>query len=107
MRDFLGREIKVGDFVAYPGSGNIKAEYGLLLMRVTGFTPKSVKCDRIVKDWNKSGVRFEVASTCIQNQNKLVIVDNVPEIVLAFFTSPQDYQSLLSQWIHGTSEVKW
>ena len=35
MKDFLGQDIAVGDFLVYPGGGNRTAEYGLLLLKVT------------------------------------------------------------------------
>ena len=35
--DFIGTELTVGCFCAYPGAGNVKAEYGTILYKVTGF----------------------------------------------------------------------
>lgn len=34
MTDFLGNEIKVGMYCAYPGAGNVKAEYGMILYKI-------------------------------------------------------------------------
>lgn len=34
MKDFIGNVIQVGDFLAYPGGGNSKGQYGLLLKKV-------------------------------------------------------------------------
>ena len=48
-RDFIGQEITKDCFVAYPGAGNVKAEYGLILYRVVGFDDekKKIKAQRL------------------------------------------------------------
>jgi len=48
-KDFIGQEIVKGSYVAYPGAGNAKAEYGLILYRVVGFddVKKKVKAQRL------------------------------------------------------------
>lgn len=49
FKDFIGQEITEGCYVAYPGAGNVKAEYGLILYRVTGFDleKKKIKAQRL------------------------------------------------------------
>ena len=34
MTDFLGTEIKSGMYCAYPGKGNVNAEYGMILYKI-------------------------------------------------------------------------
>jgi hypothetical protein len=36
-KDFIGNEIQIGSFCAYPGAGNVKAEYGTILYKIIGF----------------------------------------------------------------------
>lgn len=43
MKDFIGQEITPGCFVAYPGGGNAKAEYGLILYRITAIDSEKKK----------------------------------------------------------------
>ena len=49
FKDFIGQEITEGCYVAYPGAGNAKAEYGLILYRVSGFdqVKKKIKAQRL------------------------------------------------------------
>lgn len=35
--DFVGNEITLGSYVAYPSGGNVKAEYGMILYKISGF----------------------------------------------------------------------
>jgi hypothetical protein len=53
FKDFIGNEITEGCFVAYPGAGNVKAEYGMILYKVVGFdTAKGkVKAIRLFADY--------------------------------------------------------
>jgi len=49
FKDFIGNELQIGSFCAYPGAGNTKAEYGMILYKVLGFdeAKKKVKVARI------------------------------------------------------------
>lgn len=47
MRDFIGRTITVGSFVAFSGKGNGSAEYGMILARVENITPPKIKLVRL------------------------------------------------------------
>ena len=51
--DFIGNELTVGCFCAYPGAGNVKAEYGTILYKVTGFDEAKgkVKAIRLHADY--------------------------------------------------------
>ena len=47
MRDFLGNELKIGDFVAFP-----RPSYrGLCVGRIISFTPKSIRLE-YTNNWN-------------------------------------------------------
>lgn len=46
MLDIIGNKIEVSDIIAYPGGGNVKAEYGLILYRVTHVEDDMIKAIR-------------------------------------------------------------
>lgn len=48
--DFIGKEIQIGSFVAYPGGGNTGAEYGQILYRVVDVNEakEKIKAERII-----------------------------------------------------------
>lgn len=88
MKDFLGRKILVGDFVARPGGGNTKGEYGLVLYKVCGFLPGSdggkVSVKRLVSVCNDSTIRVYVRNSVVGNGNALVKVIPPEEVVSLF-----------------------
>lgn len=51
--DFIGNELTEGCFCAYPGAGNVKAEYGMILYKVIGFDheKKKVKAVRLFANY--------------------------------------------------------
>lgn len=51
--DFIGTELTEGCFCAYPGAGNVKAEYGTILYKVVGFdhVKGKVKAVRLFADY--------------------------------------------------------
>jgi hypothetical protein len=53
FKDFIGNEITEGCFIAYPGAGNVKAEYGMILYKVVGFdhVKGKVKAVRLFADY--------------------------------------------------------
>jgi hypothetical protein len=98
FKDFIGQEIKIGDYVAYPGAGNVKAEYGLILYKITDkdLAKKKLKAVRLHAEYGqmiqdelryhssflknaihspeeRMLVRF--ANSTIENTNKLVVVN--------------------------------
>jgi hypothetical protein len=60
--DFIGNEILPGSYVAYPGAGNVKGEYGLILYRVDSLDPikRKVKATRLHIHYSggQNGVTF-------------------------------------------------
>lgn len=53
VKDFMGQNIKPGSFIAYPGAGNVKGEYGLILYRVNEVDKEkdSIKVSRLDVNW--------------------------------------------------------
>jgi hypothetical protein len=107
FKDFIGNEIKIGSFCAYPGAGNVKAEYGTILYKITGFdeAKNKIKAVRLHAEYgqNVGGemqfhpsflknaimspsenmlVRFAIGT--IENFNKLAVV-NVPQNIQDIF----------------------
>jgi hypothetical protein len=65
FKDFIGNEVKTGDFFAYPGAGNAKAEYGMILYKVIGFdeVKKKIKAVRLYVDYAQGPDRRQFHSS--------------------------------------------
>ena len=105
MLDFIGNEIKIGSFVAYPGAGNVQAEYGLLLMRVLGFNAKSITVERLDPKYTNlpdGSHKTEIIrkKSYIKNRNKLVVV-KVDDYLKHLFENPEINIDGVASWIHG------
>lgn len=105
MFDFLGRKIEQGDYLAYPGAGNAKAEYGLLLLHVLSVGDKHVICNRLDVEYIKGVPYSQVKKTRVTNLNKVVKVD-IPKDVETVFNNPDTFVKTVAKWIHGASENK-
>ncbi len=103
MKDFLGNDIKVGDFVAYPGAGNKNAEYGLLLKKVINISSTHVEVEGLDMDYNSNPFTVERKKSRITNTNKLVVVQ-IPAYMLVLFNRAEDYPKEIGQWIHGITD---
>lgn len=118
MQDFLGQEINVGDFVAFPGKGNVAAEYGLLILKITKFEKGKVfglRFDTIYNKPENGGYVNILKKTNITNHNKLVKV-NPPQFIIDAFnrifhsegmSERHNIQPELSQWTHGNDSFTW
>ena len=96
--DFIGQEINVGNFVAYPGAGNVKAEYGMILYLITGkdLEKQKLKAVRLHAEYGQmfegalrfhksfeknaihspeEGMLVRYAAATLENTNKLVVVE--------------------------------
>jgi hypothetical protein len=105
--DFIGQEINVGDFVAYPGAGNTKAEYGMILYLITGkdLDKQKLKAVRLHAEYGQmfegalrfhksfeknaihspsEGMLVRYAASTIENTNKLVVVQPSQRIKFIF-----------------------
>lgn len=110
FKDFLGNIIEKHDFCAYPGGGNAKAEYGLILYQVTDFDneKKKIKARRLDVDY-RGGAKIKVTKSTITNPNKLVVVKPPSRVVNAFLDYADDPTGEskdatveeIGKWIHG------
>lgn len=116
MQDFLGQEINVGDFVAFPGKGNVAAEYGLLLLKVTKIEKGKVfglRFDTVYSAQN--GDSNILKKTNIGNHNRVVKITPPVFITDAFdrifssegMSEPRNIQPELSKWTHGSETFNW
>ena len=117
MRDFLGREINVGDYVAFPGRGNVASEYGLLLLKITKIENGKIyglRFDTIYKQPGTQSLNI-LKKTNIGNHNKCVKVTPPVFITDAFdrlFNSKNmselyDIEPSLGSWTHGNERFSW
>jgi len=103
-KDFLGQELRVGDFVAYPGGGNTSAEYGLLLMRVEEVRSDAVKVERLDCQYKPNKVNRKYST--IKALTKLVKV-TPPLRMVEVFNEPDKHFDLVSKWVHGRTDIDW
>lgn len=118
ITDFLGTEIKVDDYLAFPGKGNVAAEYGLLLLKVTMIEQGKIYGLRFDMLYNVGGTTNHVnylKKTYIGNHNKTVIV-KPPQIITDAFDrllnadgmkESHKIQPELSSWVHGSDKFSW
>ena len=113
MKDFLGNEIKVGDYVAAGGAGNTKAEYGMILYRVeaAGEKLKLVRLTAHYPTFKDTETEIKASKASASNLNKYVVVA-VPDHVRDLFdrgvagTLTQAEKNLLGRWIHGAEHQR-
>lgn len=107
MKDFLGRDVKVGDYLATGGTGNTRSEYGMILCRVLTVEPH-IKVVRINVTYTNGSHELGHYHYIVQNPNKYVLVDP-PEQWRELFESviagnadlkPKEAKDLI-KWIHG------
>ena len=112
MRDFLGREIRDGMWLAGSGGGNRCAEYGQILYRVVRSTDirlevARLRCDRWrVSGTGASGFDWRLAKSFVRKPTKYVIVDPPADVVRLYesiaggnYTTEQHQTAL--KWLHG------
>jgi len=110
--DFLGNQLSVGDFIAYPGSGNGRAEYGLILHKITvlktdGVGERSIQTERLTVRYpdHKTPVISRGKST-IKSLTKVVLV-KPSAAVQTIFNNGENYPEIVAGWIHGTKLINW
>ena len=111
MRDFLGREIREGMWLARSGGGNRYAEYGQILYRVTQSTENRLEIARLRYDkWRtvgrESGSDWRVGKSLVRKPTKYVIVDPPGDVVRLYealasgqYTPQQDVAA--QKWLAG------
>jgi len=132
FRDFIGNEITLGCYCAYPGRGNVDAEYGMILYKVLGFDedkhklklvrldvngridgnqfPDIFKKNAIITKTSSYTVAVRFLNSTVENTNKLAVVTpneifvNIFDKVLAGDDSLFNEIKVddIGSWIHGT-----
>lgn len=114
VRDFLGTYIKRGDYVAYPGKRNRRAEYGMILLRVVSVEDDvehsghgKVLCERLYVKHSPKTEAYRKQLT-ITNTNKLVVVDTPRSDIQYWFNTSnfteQDAHSI-ARWLYGKDKA--
>lgn len=112
MQDFLGRDIRVGDYLASGGAGNRSAEYGMIMYKVLESGEK-LQVVRLSVSYPSGSIEIQPRKSVVQNPNKYVLVDP-PEKVRDLFEralggsvdpKSQDAKTL-GKWLHGTESPR-
>lgn len=112
MKDFIGNEIKPGDFLARGGKGNSAAEYGMIAYRVLAIKNGKLSVERLTVDYpqfKEPGV-ISLRKSTISNPNAVVVIAPTPKILQLFedtkFNKLSEADTLLiGKWIHGPEHV--
>lgn len=113
MNDFLGQKLSIGDYVTHPGRGNTTAEYGLILYRILGISPKGIKAQRLTVHYDNhddTGQNYTVtADTRTSTLKKSLTLVRVkpPKKMLEVFNNPEQHAELIGTWLHGQSPIDW
>jgi hypothetical protein len=105
-KDFIGQEITEGCYVAYPGAGNAKAEYGLILYRVVGFddAKKKIKAQRLdaVANYAQSNGTFTSHPSFLKRRH---IIDKTP-IRLTYTTASYQWMvTMIESTLENTNKL--
>lgn len=107
MKDFIGRTITPGCYVARGGKGNVACEYGMILYHVLDIKNEKLSVERLTVDYLQGqDPIINLRKRTISNPNAVVIVDPTPRILQLFDDarsrnlSDQD-RDLIGTWIHG------
>lgn len=106
MKDFLGVNLQIGDYVAAGGAGNGKAEYGMILHQVTAISPK-LKLRRLDVSYKVSKPAIVTSRTITsKNSNKYVRIDPPANIVDLFTRAvagkiTDSEANVIGDWLHG------
>ena len=108
FKDFLGNPIMIGTWLVYPGAGNRKAEYGLLLSRVIDISDK-IKAERLDPEYHSNTIK--VKKFTIRNINKYVVVTPPVDVQNLFNnavnqTLSQSDIGMVGKWVHGAKHQR-
>jgi hypothetical protein len=110
MLDFIGREIKEGDFMAAGGSGNGAAEYGMILYQVleVGEKLKLVRLTSHYPTHSASNTVIKPRKITAKNPNKYVVVKPSAKVKRLFKRAlagklTSDDSAFIGRWIHGST----
>lgn len=111
MKDFLGRDIQVDDFIAYPAGGNRATEYGMIMGKVLKFTAKGISVERLDTKYEydpknsnmPDGYKVTILrkKVAITNLNKVVVIE--PTFRAKQLWEHAELEPVIaSKWIHGS-----
>ena len=129
FKDFIGNEIQIGSFCAYPGAGNAKAEYGTILYKIIGFDKdkKKVKAVRLHAEYGQhiggeikyhpsflknaimspsENMLVRFANGTIENFNKLAVV-NVSQNIQDIFNKVLEGDETVFELISAKKLGNW
>lgn len=135
MKDFIGQEIAEGCYVAYPGAGNKKAEYGMILYKVDQIVGDKLKARRITIFYQSATIEvtdgsitdqkiytsphrdpyriwIKVQKSTLSSPLKTVVVDKVPiaaQLILEGHPQAFDIHSAeeFAGWVHGSGHIPY
>ena len=117
MQDFIGQRIVEGSWLAAGGAGNTKAEYGMILYRVSGIdegAPRGLKLQRLRVTYPKHTAESAVATVSKVSSSKgtkYVVVKPKVKVTALFERVAQgnatrkDHQ-LVGRWLHGQTPTE-
>lgn len=108
-KDFLGRELQVGDYCSFPGGGNSSTEYGLILHKVVKLSDKGVRTQRLrirYPDYTEENAVANHSNTTIKKPGKLTKVTPPPNMIRVF-ENPDEHGALIGKWLHGQAVIDW
>jgi len=106
MRDFIGNELKVGNFVAMGGSGNTRAEYGMILLKVVE-TGENLKLVRLTATYPKGTAKIGWKKVTARKSNKYVLVNPSNKVQDLFDRAVsgdlrEGENRIIGRWVHGS-----
>lgn len=107
-KDFLGQKLNTGDFIAYPGGGNSKCEYGTILKRITALRPDGgIQAERLYVTYpDHKTPKVSKSKSVIKSLTKVVKV-NPPPQAISLFENPELNPEVVATWVHGTNLIDW
>ena len=109
MKDFVGKEIPPGDYIARGGKGNGPAEYGMIAYRVLGIKNGKVSAERLQVSYpgGKSPPVARLSKATIANGNSCIVFQPPAQVQLLFSQAEQgvlepEARTLIGHWLHGT-----
>ena len=115
MKDFIGNEFKIGDYVAAGGKGNSSAEYGMILFRVVSVSPRLQLLRLTVQypTYSTTNIVIGPHKITATNLNRYVVIQPPANVIDLFERAvageanlTPDEKKLLGQWIHGADHQK-
>jgi hypothetical protein len=109
IRDFLGNELSVDNYVVASGKGNTSCEYGMILYKVVGFSDKGkLQLRRLTKEYGQKGSPDKVGSRKVSIANPGYYMKVTPshdiqdlfDCAVSGALQPDEIKMVFS-WLHG------